>query len=117
MPPTPKSVSNNERKESASAETTHYNAPQLKFAEDGSIVLNEESLVIQRPHVEPVFDSTIIENDHNDSLTYKSYRKFHHTKKWSNIKFPDISCAKTGNLAMYVSGKKKNCCQHILTYK
>ena len=84
MPPTPKSVSNNERKESASAETTHYNAPQLKFAEDGSIVLNEESLVIQRPHVEPVFDSTIIENDHNDSLTYNSYRKFHHTKKWSN---------------------------------
>lgn len=63
---------------------TSYNAPQLKFAEDGSIVLNEESLVIQRPNIEPVFDSTVIENDRNDNLTYNSYRKFHHTKKWSS---------------------------------
>ena len=61
-----------------------YNAPQLKFAEDGSIVLNEESLAITRPHVEPVFDSTVIENEGNDNLTYNSYRKFHHTKKWSS---------------------------------
>jgi FtsZ-interacting cell division protein YlmF len=64
--------------------SSSYNAPQLKFAEDGSIILNEESLVIQRPNIEPVFDSTVIENDRNDNLTYNSYRKFHHTKKWSS---------------------------------
>ena len=58
-------------------------APQLKFAEDGSIILNEESLVIQRELHEPVYESTIVESEHNDSLTYNSYRKFHHTKKWT----------------------------------
>ena len=58
-------------------------APQLKFAEDGSIILNEESLVIHREHHEPVYESTIVESEHNDNLTYNSYRKFHHTKKWT----------------------------------
>ena len=60
---------------------TQTMAPQLKFAEDGSIILNEESLVIQREHHEPVYESTIVESEHNDNLTYNSYRKFHHTKK------------------------------------
>jgi hypothetical protein len=58
-------------------------APQLKFAEDGSIVINEESLVIHRDNIEPVYDTTIVEGEQNDNLTYNSYRKFHHTKKWS----------------------------------
>lgn len=60
-----------------------YSAPQLKIAEDGSLILNEESLIIHRTEVEPVFDSTVIENEQNDNLSYNSYRKFHHTKKWS----------------------------------
>jgi hypothetical protein len=63
--------------------TTTVAAPQLKFAEDGSIILNEESLVIQRVHHEPVYESTIVESEQNDNLTYNSYRKFHHTKKWT----------------------------------
>lgn len=59
-------------------------APQLKFAEDGSIIINEESLLIQREHVEPVYETTVVESgDQNDNLNYTSYRKFHHTKKWS----------------------------------
>ena len=60
-----------------------FNAPQLKFAEDGSIIINEESLVIQRVEVEPVYDSTVVESENQDNLTYNSYRKFHHTKKWN----------------------------------
>ncbi len=58
-------------------------APQLKFADDGSIIINEESLIIQREEAAPVFDSTVIEGEQADNLTYISYRKFHHTKKWS----------------------------------
>ena len=58
-------------------------APQLKFAEDGSIVINEESLLIQRPQIEPIYDSTVVESEQNDNLNYNSYRKFHHTKKWT----------------------------------
>lgn len=58
-------------------------APQLRIADDGTIVINEESLVIQREYHEPVYDSTIVESEHNDNLTYNSYRKFHHTKKWT----------------------------------
>ncbi len=56
-------------------------APQLKIAEDGSVVINEESLFIREK--EAVYEETIIENENNDGLTYNSYRKFHHTKKWS----------------------------------
>lgn len=56
-------------------------APQLKISEDGSIILNEESLVIHRQHHEPVYSSTVVESEQNDNLTYNSYRKFHHTKK------------------------------------
>lgn len=66
------------------------NAPQLKFAEDGSIVLNEESLIVNRTEEVPVYDRTIVENEANDNLSYRSYRKIHHTKKWSKhetIKF------------------------------
>jgi hypothetical protein len=58
-------------------------APQLKFSEDGRIIINEESLVIQRENVEPVYDDTVVENEQGDSLTYTSYRKHHHTKKWT----------------------------------
>ncbi len=58
-------------------------APQLKFAEDGSIIINEESLLIHRENIEATYDETIIESEKNDTLTYNSYRKFHHTKKWS----------------------------------
>ena len=59
-------------------------APQLKFAEDGSIIINEESLFIQRIEVEPQYDSTVVEESENlDNLNYNSYRKFHHTKKWT----------------------------------
>ena len=54
--------------------TTTIAAPQLKFAEDGSIILNEESLVIQREHHEPVYESTIVESEQNDNLTYNSYQ-------------------------------------------
>lgn len=62
----------------------HQSAPQLKFAEDGSIIINEESLIIQRVEVEPHYDSTVVEESENlDNLNYNSYRKFHHTKKWS----------------------------------
>jgi transcription factor TFIIIB component B'' len=61
-------------------------APQLKIAEDGTIVINEESLVIQREAIEPVYDSTIVEESElNEKLTYNSYRKFHHSKKWTSI--------------------------------
>lgn len=65
------------------AKAPTYSAPQLKLAEDGSLILNEESLIIHRTEVVPVFDSTVVENDQNDNLSYNSYRKFHHTKKWS----------------------------------
>jgi hypothetical protein len=64
-------------------------APQLKIAEDGSIVLNEESLLIQREQIDAQrdadreFESTVVEGESNDRLTYNSYRKYHHTKKWS----------------------------------
>lgn len=59
-------------------------APQLKIAEDGSIIIDANSLLIEREHVEPVYDSTVVESgEHNDNLTYNSYRKFHHTKKWT----------------------------------
>ncbi len=59
-------------------------APQLKFAEDGSIIINEESLIIQRIEVEPQYDITVVEESENlDNLNYNSYRKFHHTKKWT----------------------------------
>ena len=60
----------------------HIGAPQLKIAEDGTIVINEESLVIQRETVEPVYDRTIVESEVGEKLTYNSYRKFHHSKKW-----------------------------------
>lgn len=58
-------------------------APQLKFAEDGSIIINEESLIINREEEVPVFDGTVVEGEQIDNLTYISYRKFHHTKKWT----------------------------------
>lgn len=58
-------------------------APQLRINEDGTIVINEESLVIQRQEPEPVYESTVVESEHGDNLTYNSYRKFHHTKKWT----------------------------------
>lgn len=58
-------------------------APQLKFAEDGSIIINEESLIINREDEAPVFDGTVVEGEQIDNLTYISYRKFHHTKKWT----------------------------------
>ncbi|CAF0900108.1 unnamed protein product [Brachionus calyciflorus] len=58
-------------------------APQLRINDDGSIVINEESLVIQREEPEPVYESTVVESEHGDNLNYNSYRKFHHTKKWS----------------------------------
>lgn len=59
-------------------------APQLKIADDGTIVINEESLVIHRETEEPVYDSTILEeSENNDKLTYSSYRRFHHSKKWT----------------------------------
>ena len=58
-------------------------APQLKFSEDGQIIINEESLVIHRENIEPVYDHTVVENDHGDNLNYNSYRKHHHTKKWT----------------------------------
>ncbi len=58
-------------------------APQLKFAEDGSIIINEESLIINREEEEPVFNDTVVEGEQIDNLTYISYRKFHHTKKWT----------------------------------
>ena len=67
-----------------------YSAPQLKLAEDGSLILNEESLIIHRTEVEPVYDSTVIENEQNDNLSYNSYRKFHHTKKWSERGKPSL---------------------------
>lgn len=70
-----KNIENSTKKDAA--------APQLKFADDGTIVINEESLVIQRDNVERIYDGTIIESEQNDNLTYNSYRKFHHTKKWS----------------------------------
>lgn len=59
-------------------------APQLKIAEDGTIVINEESLVIQREPVEPVYDTTVVESEVNEKLNYNSYRKFHHSKKWTS---------------------------------
>lgn len=31
-----------------------------------------------------MYDTTVIENERNDNLTYNSYRKFHHTKKWTS---------------------------------
>ena len=69
---------------SMSATREEISAPQLKFAEDGTIILNEESLVInRRQSTEIHFDETVIENDQNDNLTYNSYRKFHHTRKWT----------------------------------
>ena len=75
-------VSNNSIK--APVEHTQQSAaPQLKFAEDGSIIINEESLIIQRQEVAPVYDSTVVEGEQVDNLTYISYRKFHHTKKWT----------------------------------
>ena len=58
-------------------------APQLKFSEDGRIIINEESLVIQRENIEPVYNATVIETEYSDNLTYNSYRKHHHTKKWT----------------------------------
>lgn len=58
-------------------------APQLRISEDGTIVINEESLVIQRQEPEPVYESTVVESEYGDNLTYNSYRKFHHTKKWT----------------------------------
>jgi hypothetical protein len=58
-------------------------APQLKIADDGTIVINEESLVIERESEEPVYDATVVESEHNDKLTYSSYRRFHHSKKWN----------------------------------
>lgn len=59
-------------------------APQLKFAEDGTIIINEESLIIKRVEQEPQFERTIVEESENlDNLNYNSYRKFHHTKKWT----------------------------------
>lgn len=59
-------------------------APQLKIAEDGSIIINEESLVVQRENIEPdrTYD-TVVETEPSDSLTYNSYRKHHHTRKWT----------------------------------
>jgi hypothetical protein len=59
-------------------------APQLKFSEDGRIIINEESLLIQRENIEPVYDATVVESEAGDSLTYNSYRKHHHTKKWTD---------------------------------
>jgi shikimate 5-dehydrogenase len=59
-------------------------APQLKFSEDGRIIINEESLLIQRENVEPVYDATVVESEQGDNLTYNSYRKHHHTKKWTD---------------------------------
>ncbi|RNA22361.1 transcription factor TFIIIB component B -like protein [Brachionus plicatilis] len=58
-------------------------APQLRISDDGTIVINEESLVIQRQEPEPIYESTVVESEHGDNLTYNSYRKFHHTKKWT----------------------------------
>jgi len=58
-------------------------APQLKFADDGSIIINEESLIIERQEQVPVYNSTVVESEKIDNLTYISYRKFHHTKKWT----------------------------------
>lgn len=58
-------------------------APQLKFAEDGSIIINEQSLIIEREDQVPVYDKTVVESEQIDNLTYISYRKFHHTKKWT----------------------------------
>ncbi len=59
-------------------------APQLKFSEDGRIIINEESLLIQRENIEPVYEGTVVEMEAGDSLTYNSYRKHHHTKKWTD---------------------------------
>lgn len=58
-------------------------APQLKFADDGTIIINEESLLIERNIQEPVYNSTVVESEQIDNLTYVSYRKFNHTKKWT----------------------------------
>lgn len=73
----------NEQPQPTSTKKSANFTPQLKLAEDGSLILNEESLIIQREESEPIFDSTVVENEQNDNLTYNSYRKFHHTKKWS----------------------------------
>lgn len=58
-------------------------APQLRINDDGTIVINEESLIIQRQEPEPVYESTVVESEHGDNLNYNSYRKFHHAKKWT----------------------------------
>lgn len=64
--------------------TNQISAPQLKFDENGSIIINEESLIIKRIDTEPQYERTIVEESENlDNLNYNSYRKFHHTKKWT----------------------------------
>ena len=39
--------------------------------------------MIQRETVEPVYDNTVVESESNEKLNYNSYRKFHHSKKWT----------------------------------
>ena len=74
----------NESSTSTSSKQILNSAPQLKFAEDGSIIINEESLFINRSEEEPVYNGTVVEGEQIDNLTYISYRKFHHTKKWTD---------------------------------
>lgn len=88
LSPTPDSSMNaeqhaNEIEARKKKEQLLNSAPQLKFADDGSIIINEASLIIEREEQAPVYDNTVIESEQIDNLTYISYRKFHHTKKWT----------------------------------
>jgi hypothetical protein len=77
-------------KKGGSLSLSRKTSARTPFSLSLSLSLSLQSLFIKQAQIEPVYDSTVIENEINDNLTYNSYRKFHHTKKWSKketIKF------------------------------
>ncbi|XP_053310394.1 transcription factor TFIIIB component B'' homolog [Spea bombifrons] len=59
--------------------------PRVKVAEDGSIILDEESLTVEviRPKAAIVEDNDPV-FERGSTTTYSSFRKNSHTKPWSN---------------------------------
>ncbi|CAN0360863.1 unnamed protein product [Lampetra planeri] len=58
--------------------------PQVRVAEDGSIVLNEDSLMVEVSRTEglpPVSDCDPI-HEYGSHTTYSSFRKSYHAKQW-----------------------------------